>query len=212
MPLQRAEAPRPPNLDRISGLALSAAGWAYGLITLLICFDILARRLLGFSTESTVEISGYLLAIGMSWGLAGTLCERAHVRIDVLLQKFPAHVRAGLHIASLLALLTSVGFFTWGAFSLAYDSFIFRSTDLSTLRVPMALPQGAWAAGFALFLVSVVALLCRSLHKLWAKDYAVLDAMLMARTYQEEARETLQAIGSKPHAGLAPVETRKGRE
>lgn len=189
-------------LGRIAGFALSAAGWAYGLITLLICFDILARRLLGFSTESTVEISGYLLAIGMSWGLAGTLYERAHVRIDVLLQKFPSHVRAGFHLASLLALLVGVGFFVWGAWSLMYDSFVMQATDLSTLRVPLAIPQGAWAAGFALFLLCVVALVCSSVKKLWAKDYAALDAMLMARTYQEEATETLQAIGSVP-AGKA---------
>lgn len=209
MSLRRAEGPGPAMLDKIAGLALSAAGWAYGLITLLICFDILARRLLGFSTESTVEISGYLLAIGMSWGLAGTLYERAHVRIDVLLQKFPSHVRAVLHLASLLALLTSVGFFAWGAYSLAHDSFVLRATDLSTLRVPMAIPQGAWAAGLALFLFCVVALLFRALKTLWAEDYASLDAMLMARTYEEEATETLQAIGSEPPMNLVAAKIGK---
>ena len=39
-------------LEAISRRAMSVAGWCYLLITLLICFDIGARRLLGFSTLS----------------------------------------------------------------------------------------------------------------------------------------------------------------
>jgi TRAP-type mannitol/chloroaromatic compound transport system permease small subunit len=71
-------------LEWLSGRAMTVAGWCYLAITVLICFDIAARRLLGFSTEATTELTGYLMAIGMSWGLAGTLFERGHVRIDVL--------------------------------------------------------------------------------------------------------------------------------
>ena len=84
-------------LEWISQRAMFVAGFCYLLITLLICFDIAARQLLGFSTEATIELTGYLMAIGMSWGLAGTLFERGHVRIDVLVQRIPLHIRVWLH-------------------------------------------------------------------------------------------------------------------
>lgn len=181
-------------LEWVSAKAMTIAGWCYLAITLLICFDIFARRLLGFSTEATAEVTGYLMAIGMSWGLAGTLFERGHVRIDVLVQKMPLHVRVWLHLASLLALLVTAGFFAWGAFSLAKDSMDFNATDLSALHTPLVLPQGLWAAGLALLLLAVVAMTLRAVRQLAGGDADAMDRMLMARTYVDEAAETLEAV------------------
>lgn len=104
-------------LKWLGGHSMAAAGWCYLAITLIITFDIVARRLLGFSTEATTELTGYLMAIGMSWGLAGTLLERGHVRIDVLVQRLPLGVRVWLHLASLLALLVATSFCLWRVFT-----------------------------------------------------------------------------------------------
>lgn len=191
------------TLERVAGRAMSVAGWCYLLITLLICFDIVARRLLGFSTEATTELTGYLMAIGMSWGLAGTLLERGHVRIDVLVQKLPLRARVWLHLASLAALFASTAFFVWGSVSLALDSLDMGSTDLSSLRTPLAIPQGLWAAGIALLLLAVTALAARSLRMISCGDADDADRMLMARTYVEEAAETLEAV-AEAQAGMAP--------
>lgn len=183
---------------------MAVAGWCYLIITVLITFDIVARRLLGFSTEATTELTGYLMAIGMSWGLAGTLLERGHVRIDVLVQRLPLPVRVWLHLASLLALLVSTAFFVYGAYSLARDSYDFGSTDLSTLQMPLVIPQGLWAAGFMLFLLTIVAVVMRSVLHLLNGQTAQMDAELMARSYVEEAAETLEALGNQP-AIVSPV-------
>ncbi|KQM73099.1 TRAP transporter small permease subunit [Xylophilus sp. Leaf220] len=194
-------------LEWVSAKAMTIAGWCYLAITLLICFDIAARRLWGFSTEATIELSGYLMAIGMSWGLAGTLFERGHVRIDVLVQKMPLKVRVWLHLASLLALLVASGFFAWGAVALALDSHDMGATDLSTLRMPMAVPQGLWAAGLALMLLAVVALGARALRQLVAGDADGMDRMLMARTYIDEAAETLEAVAEAQQGMQLPPNT-----
>lgn len=191
-------------LEWVSGKAMTIAGWCYLVITVLICFDIGARRLLGFSTEATTEVTGYLMAIGMSWGLAGTLFERGHVRIDVLVQKLPLKVRVWLHLASLLALLVATGFFAWGAFSLARDSWDFGSTDLSALHTPLAIPQGLWAAGLALLLLAGMAIAARALRQLAGGDADAMDRMLMARTYIDEAAETLEAV-AEAQQGMQPV-------
>lgn len=194
----------------LNGRMLAVAGWCYLAITALITFDIVARRLLGFSTEATTELTGYLMAIGMSWGLAGTLLERGHVRIDVLVQRLPLGVRVWLHIASLVAMAVTTAFFLYGAFSLARDSFELGSTDLSALRTPMAVPQGLWAAGFALLLLTAVALTLRSLAGVLRGEADAVDRTLMSRTYEDEAAETLEAVGAAP-AGGAAAAAHKGR-
>jgi TRAP-type C4-dicarboxylate transport system permease small subunit len=192
-------------IEWVSHRAMGLAGWCYLAMTVLICFDISARRLLGFSSGSTIELSGYLMAIGMSWGLAGTLLERGHVRIDVLLQKMPLLWRVVLHLLSLSALLVSIGFFIWGAFSLALDSLTLGATDLSVLRTPLVVPQGLWAVGFALFGLAALALMARGFRQCMQGDWRTLDASLMSRSYQEEADETLQALGAEPDlAGQHP--------
>ncbi len=192
-------------LEWISHRAMSIAGFCYLLITVLICFDIGARHLLGFSSESTIELTGYLMAVGMSWGLAGTLFERGHVRIDVLVQKVPLHIRVWLHMASLIALIVSTGFYVWGAVALARDSFAFGATDLSTLRTPLAIPQGLWAAGFVLLLLAALALAFRAVGQLATGQYQAMDRALMARTYEDEAAETLEAVAEAQTLMQRPV-------
>jgi TRAP-type C4-dicarboxylate transport system permease small subunit len=184
---------------------MSVAGFCYLIITVLICFDITARHLLGFSTEATIELTGYLMAVGMSWGLAGTLFERGHVRIDVLVQKMPLRVRVWLHLLSLIALIVSTGFYVWGAVSLALDSLAFNATDLTTLRTPLVWPQGLWAFGFVLLLLAGLALLLRSLKQMLTGQQDAMDRALMARTYEDEAAETLEAVAEAQSMMHEPV-------
>ncbi len=192
-------------LEWISQRAMFVAGFCYLIITVLICFDIGARQLLGFSTEATIELTGYLMAVGMSWGLAGTLFERGHVRIDVLVQKMPLRVRVWLHMLSLIALIVSTGFYVWGSFSLANDSLAFNATDLTTLRTPLVIPQGLWAAGFVLLLLAALALALRAIKQLVTGELDAMDRALMARTYEDEAAETLEAVAEAQTAMHIPV-------
>jgi len=180
-------------VERASQLALSVAGWCFLAMTLLICFDIMARRVLGFSSGATSELSGYLLAVGMSWGLAAALIERAHVRIDIFVQKLPLGARAWLHFAALAVLLAVAGFFAWGAAALALDSWELRATDVSQLSTPLVVPQALWAVGLALFLLTAVALAARVWRALAAGRADEVERMLAPRHYEEEVAETLEA-------------------
>jgi TRAP-type C4-dicarboxylate transport system permease small subunit len=180
-------------VERASQIALSVAGWCFLAMTVLICFDIGARRVLGFSSGATSELSGYLLAVGMSWGLAAALIERAHVRIDMLVQKLPLAARAWLHFAALAVLLAVAGFFAWGAAALALDSWQLHATDVSQLSTPLVVPQALWAAGLALFLLAALALAVRVLRALAAGRPGEVERMLVPRHYEEEVAETLEA-------------------
>lgn len=181
----------------------SLAGVAYLAMTALIVFDIVARRLLGFSTEATVELTGYLLALGMSAGLAGTLVQRAHVRIDVLIQKLSARGRAWMHLLALSCVLLTASVFAWGAWRLAAESWQLSATDLSSMRTPLWIPQGAWWLGLTLFAAVALAQWLHVLRRLASRDWRGVDAMLRPKGYEEEAQECLQVLAQvrKPEGG-----------
>ena len=173
-----------------------AAGWVYVAASLFITFDVLARQFFGFSSKSTVEMTGYMLAVGISWGLGYALVERVHIRIDLLINRLPIELRQYLHGFSLLLLAVFAGFLAWASVMLVRESIEFRATDLSPLSVPLAIPQGIWALGLCVFfglsvltLVEVTLLLVRG-------DSVGVDAMLGQRTYQEETEEALEAVAA----------------
>ena len=170
------------------------AGWAYVVGALFVTFDVFARAFLGFSSQATVEVTGYLLAGGISWALAHTLFRRAHIRVDVFVNRLPVAVRAPLHILS-LALLTALGvLFAWSAWELVDESALFNAHDNSALRIEMVWPQGIWAFGLSSFVVACAVLMLEALLAILAGRAASLDGLLGSRTLEDETEEALEAV------------------
>ena len=131
----------------------SLAGWMYLLCACFITLDVLSRRFLHFSSQGTTEISSYMLAFGISWGLAQALTSRGHIRVDVLVLRLPVRVRAYLHLLA-LAFLTVLGLlFARRAWDVVLESWEFGAKDTSALSIPLILPQGLWAIGLSVFCV-----------------------------------------------------------
>lgn len=176
------------------------AGWGFVLCAFFIAFEVLARAFLRVSTGSTVELSGYMLAFGLSWGLAHALAQRGHVRIDILINRLPRPVRVPLHLLSLALLAIFVGFVAYGAWMLVDESLLFGASDISALRTPLAIPQGLWAAGLVVFLLLILAMLVENLLLALSGDARQVERNLSSRTYTEEAEEALEAL-KEGHAG-----------
>ncbi len=170
------------------------AGWNYVACALFITFDIVARSLLGFSSQATVEVTGYMLAGGIAWGLAHTLARRAHIRVDVLVNRLPPRRRGWLHIFSLTLMLGLAVFITWAAWELVDESALFNAHDNSALRVPLVVPQGVWAFGISAFVVMGVVLLAESVTAMVVGDAEAVDALLGSRTLEDETAEALEAV------------------
>ena len=182
-------------LGRVMGLV---AGWAIVLCALFIAAEVLARNLFRVSSQSTTEVSGYMLAFSIAWALAHALTTRNHVRIDVLINRLPVRVRVYLHVLALALLGIFAGFAAQGAIGLALESWDFGATDISLLRTPLVIPQGLWALGLCVFVVLILLMLAEALLLLAAGDAAEVDRRLGPRSYQEEAEEALQAAGTTP--------------
>ncbi len=171
------------------------AGWAYVLAALFITVDVLCRYFLGFSSGATTEVSGYLLGFGISWSLAQTMVERAHIRIDILVMKMPVAVRQYLHFSALVLLLALVSILAWSSVGVVEESMLFQAHDLSGLSIPLVVPQGLWAFGFAVFAVLLIVMTLETAALIVTGNAQEADRLLRPRSYVEETEEALIAVG-----------------
>ncbi|MCS6891099.1 MAG: TRAP transporter small permease [Rhodovarius sp.] len=177
----------------LAALMAYLAGWNYIACAAFIGFDIVARNLFGFSSRATVEVTGYMLACGIAWALAHTLMVRAHIRVDVLLNRLPLSLRAPLHLFALLLLAVFAAFCAWAGWALVDESLLFNAHDNSALRIPLAIPQGIWAIGILAFALTAGVLLVEGLLNLLAGRPQEVDRLLASRGFREETEEALQA-------------------
>jgi TRAP-type C4-dicarboxylate transport system permease small subunit len=182
------------GLQAVATAMAYVAGWNYVACALFITFDVVARSTLGFSSKTTVEITGYSLAFGIAWALAHTLVQRAHIRVDVLVNRFAARPRQLLHGLALLLLALFAVFCAWVASELAGESWLFNAHDNSALSIPLILPQGLWSFGIVFFAVLVVVLLVEVGLLLLRGRGDEVERLLGPRTLQDETKEALEAV------------------
>ena len=178
-----------------------AAGWLFVICSLFVSFDVLARKFFNVSSQATVELTGYMLAFGLAWGLCDALTTRAHIRVDVLVSRMPLGLRVWMHGLALTFLAVLAFFFAWRAWAVVRDSWEFGTHDSSALTIPLAVPQALWALGITVFFVLTVLMLAEVLLLLTLGRRADVDRMLGPRTLEEEAEEALEAAGMRPDAG-----------
>ncbi|MFC7477704.1 TRAP transporter small permease subunit [Dankookia sp. GCM10030260] len=181
-------------MSTLAAFMAHVAGWNYVACALFITFDVVARSLFGFSSKATIEITGYMLAGGIAWGLAHTLARRAHIRVDVWVNRLPLGLRAALHLLSLLLLAVFAAFCAWAAYGLVEESLLFDAHDNSALRVPLVLPQGIWTFGILAFCAMILVLTIESVLSLLLGRSEDLDGLLSSRTIDDEAAEALEAV------------------
>ncbi len=171
------------------------AGWNYVACALFITADVLGRNILGVSSAATVEVTGYMLAGGIAWALAHTLARGAHIRVDVWVNRLPLRLRAALHLLALVLLGGFAAFCAWAAWSLVDESLLFDAHDNSALRIPLAVPQGAWLFGLLAFCAVVLVLALEAALLLAAGRPGEVDRLLGSRTVEDETAEALEAVG-----------------
>lgn len=162
-------------MRRLVDGAVIASGWVLLAFTLLVAFEVVARRFFSFSVQGVDEIGGYVMALLGALGFSAALLAGAHIRIDLLLPRFGVRGRLWLELVALLALAVFAGFLVWCAWSVLEQTLAMRAVAPTPLRTPLLIPQGFWAAALLLFLVAALTAFVATLR---------------------------QALGRKAHGGL----------
>ena len=152
----------------------------------LVLLDIVLRRL-GSSFGGTDEISGYVMAIATSWGMAFTLLEAGHVRIDILRSRTGQVGKSLFDLFSMLVLsstITLIAVRCWPVLSRSLENSSRANTPLET---PLAWVQIPWFAGWVWF--AIVA---------WLTLLAAF--MLVARGQFEQSEAAIGCFGEEEEA------------
>lgn len=129
-------------------------GYFLLLLALLVGFEVVARKLLGFSLQGADEIGGYVLAIQGAIGFSYALLRRAHTRIDFLITRFGEDWQRVLNVLAIAMMAAFAVFMAWRAGAAFFETLEYRSIANSPLATPLWIPQSLWLAGLVLFAVA----------------------------------------------------------
>ena len=116
----------------------------------IVLADIVLRQM-GSSFGGTDEISGYVMAIATSWGMAFTLLELGHVRIDILRGRAGRLGRALFDLFAMLVLTGTVTLIAFKCWPVVERSLANSSRANTPLETPLAWVQIPWFAGWVWF-------------------------------------------------------------
>lgn len=168
------------------GVAL-LVGFGLLLCAAFVLTDIIMRQI-GTSLGGTEEIAGYAMALATSWGMAFTLLELGHVRIDLLRSRGGSFVRALFDVFSMIVMSGVVVTIAIKAWPVVERSLKNGSTANTPLETPLALVQMPWFLGWVWFAVMSCLVTLAALSLLLKRRHAETEAFVGA--FAEE--ETLQ--------------------
>jgi hypothetical protein len=132
--------------------------------------------------------AGYMLAIGIAWGLAHTLVTRAHIRVDVLVNRLPLGLRAWLHLAwrcccsAVFGELLPVVRLGSGGMRACCST----RTTIPRCAFRWCCRRASAGQGIGAFCLMVAVLALEALLALLAGRAEELDRMLGGRTFEDE--------------------------
>ena len=164
--------------------AILAGWWLLGLAVLTVV-EILCRKFFSISLQGVDEIGAYTLAIFSTLGFAWALVLKAHTRVDFMLGRMPAWLRAVLNATAYALLAAMAVYAAWRGWHVLEESLEFQSHANSPLQTPLWLPQSLWLAGLVMFALAATAM---GAHACWLLlvDRARLNRLYGPMTLEEE--------------------------
>jgi TRAP-type C4-dicarboxylate transport system permease small subunit len=181
-------------MRRISRWGLWFGGALVLLAALLIGVDVILRKFFTTSIGGADELAGYALAIGTAWGLAATLLERAHIRIDTLYMLFSRPYRIILDLFGLALFIFFFAMVAWHGSGVVMQSWASGSRSQSALQIPTIIPQLIWIIGLLLFVLVGATLFLDALAKLKRGDRAGIGRTIGIRSAEEDVEEEIAAL------------------
>jgi TRAP-type C4-dicarboxylate transport system permease small subunit len=164
-------------LDRISRAAVWVGGAALLACAVLVSGDVLSRKFLSITMSGSDEITGYVFAIATTWAYSYCLLHRSHIRIDALYNLLPAWLRSILDALGLALLLLYMTYLTHKAIAAFLTSWRRDSVSITTLSVPLWIPQLLWVVGLCWFVLTLAFLLLYVLVSLMLRDVTTAQTL-----------------------------------
>jgi TRAP-type C4-dicarboxylate transport system permease small subunit len=177
------------------------AGYSLLGLSLLITAEILLRRFLNFSLQGGDEFGGYVLAIIAAFGFAYTLLERAHTRVEIIVERVSPGAQAWLNVISSWCIAGMGVFLAWRSCATLLESIEFKSLSGTPMMTPLWQPQSLWVLGLLYFALASTAVAIHSTVLLFSSSRR-LNALYGIKTLNEIIEEET-ASALEPREALA---------
>ena len=91
--------------DKISKFFMLISGISLIILTLLVSYDVITRKLFGGGSIALQELEWHLYDIVFLFAIAYTLSKDKHVRVDIFYDKFPFKIKKIINIFALIFLV-----------------------------------------------------------------------------------------------------------
>jgi TRAP-type mannitol/chloroaromatic compound transport system permease small subunit len=139
-------------VERVTGSFGVLAAWLVAPLVGATVFEVFSRYVLDDPTLWAYEIGYMATGTNFMLGIAFTLRERGHIRIDVLFSRFGERTKAVVDLFGYVFLLLPVSFWLcWALWGYAYDAYLINETTGESAWNPIVWPfRMTFFAGFAL--------------------------------------------------------------
>ena len=177
-------------LERVSlWLAWLAGGIIIFGCAVPISLDVISRAITGSTLVESFEISGYALAACIGLGMGYTVTTKANIRVDILTAKLPNPLRRTVDLIASIALAVAALGLAYFTFDVLYDSWKLDARSVSTLQVPLIIPQSIWWLGLTWFATVAVLTPLYALARLLAGDTQGFDTAVSNASLNDELEQ-----------------------
>ena len=146
-------------------------GYICGLELLLLAFfityQVIARNLGWPVAPGGGPMSGYVLAMAVTWGFCYSLRSGAHVRIDVLLPRMSPRIRAIADWLALMGMAFLAYVITWKMWEKVISDYQKGVVTIDYPLTPVFIPKIVIALGFTLLVITALQMMLSMLAEKW---------------------------------------------
>ncbi len=148
-------------IDRLSDFFAYLSAFLLIIIIILIVANITLMSLTGKSIMITDEYSAYMFAGFVMFGLAYTLKNNGHIRINVLTSRMPPKVlKLFRYFADVVALALTVYIFYYSAY-MVYQAYVYQMRSDTVAQTLLWIPQLVMPIGFFVLALQLIAEILR---------------------------------------------------
>ena len=124
-------------------------------IGLLIVSQVVGRQL-GIQVKGADDLTAWSVVAAGFMPLAYTYRYNSHIRVTLVVERLRGLWRKGLEFVILGVSLFLVGFMTYSAFDMIWDSYRFDDLSQNLIVIPIWIPQLSLGLGSVLFLIAII--------------------------------------------------------
>ncbi|MFT0861403.1 TRAP transporter small permease subunit [Ancylobacter sp. G4_0304] len=175
------------------------AGYLLLGLSFLVTAEVVLRSAFNLSLQGSDEFGGYTLAVLAAFGFSYALLERAHTRVEILIERVGTGPQALLNLVSCWCIALMALFMAWRSYAALMESVEYGSLSGTPLMTPLWQPQLAWFIGL-LFFAAVASIIAIHALILMVSDRRRLNRFYGMKTLEEIIDEERVELHDDPGA------------